>query len=297
MNRRAFLQKAAVVLAAPAIAGLNRRCGFLWYHLEHTTMGNIKTLEATAYYRKVLTARKDYVSSDPVNGWSNECMVNFEGGSTAAFRVNANQHHLVGIEGSGKLNLSEITGVANTWIPLSISSKNRWFCHPDSPWGRGNRSNPLVSGRDFANNHWPFGTRLLWAPNHSAFRCAMFCGDVFGGDQPPNRIDLFAGDEIDFGKPTIVGDVEYPWTDNGAISTKSVKGGQQCLNRLGFIGANGKPLAEDNRIGPQTEFALKCFWGIHYKKFSPGCNILLHDPEVFWTLRMLAKVHEGPILQ
>jgi hypothetical protein len=255
---------------------------------------NTERLRATAYYRKTIKALPVRPEKDEYSGWGNKLNVTFQGGAKAWFWVDAYDHYLLGIEGSGLLDLSVVTGKPGLSIPLSISSKNQWKVYPFAQWGLGNRLNPLVPGRDLANSQWPFGTRMIWGPPEKwvgTFRYEMYCADVFGDPlKPADRVDLFAGEEINFGNPDIRGEVTTPWT---GVSKSPIKGFQECANILKIPGANGKPLDTDNIWGDNTNFALGAFLGKYREHFKWGAPKyrMPNDPEIYFQVRKVTQLH------
>jgi hypothetical protein len=262
-------------------------------------------LRATAYYVKELYALQEKPKTESIKGWSRVIHIRFEHGGTLEVYVDPYQHYLAGIEGSAILNLNELSyGLGS--LGLAYSSKNKWVAYKNSPYGRGNRSNPLVPGRDFANSQWRFGTQIIWGPplftegllkpGENVFKSVMYCGDVFGDpNKPADRVDLFSGKEIDFGQPSIRAEVNKPPTSTGnkPLSTRSTKGAQQSLNVLGLVGLNGKELAEDDDWGKETNFALGTFFGKYSHLFPNGVPLFKrpNDPEIYFQLRKAAHEH------
>lgn len=285
MDRRTFLQ---LGLGAPVLMYIDRIC----HDMELIVTMNTEKLRATAYYRKTTRALLKRPEKDNYDGFSNKMNVTFQGGSKAWFWVDAYDHYLLGIEASGLLDISDLTGRPESFIPLCFSSKNHWTVKPHAQYGIGNRLNPLVPGRDLANSQWQFGTRMVWGvPRQwlTTFRPEMYCADAFGDPtKPATRVDLFSGAEIDFGAEDIRAEVTTPW--NG-VSKSPTRGLQECCNILKIPGKNGNPLKEDNDFGHQSNFALQAFLGKHRREFAWGLpkHREPNDPEIYFVVRDVTR--------
>jgi hypothetical protein len=289
-SRRDFL---SVVIATPILNHVDNIC----LKLKKWADMNTELLRATAYYRKTTRGLLEAPEKDDYNGWTRKMYIRFQGGSEATFWVDPYDHYLLGIEASGLLDISQLSGRPGTKIPLCYSKKNHWICRPNAQWGIGTRTNPLVPGRDFANSQWQFGTRITWGvPRQwlSTFRPVMYCADSFGDpNKPADRVDLFSGAEIDFKNPDIRAEVTIPQNaiGNVGISRSPVKGAQQCLNLLKIPGKNGLPLAEDDQFGAQTNSAFQTWLGKFRQKFAWGLpdHREPNDAEIYFLIRETAK--------
>lgn len=282
MLRREFLKLCGALAAAPALSRFNMS--------EKTTV-----LDSTVYYREYLAALRRPTSPRTHKGWPNSCKVKFQGGGDLEVYVEARKHYHAAIEASAVLDLTALSPDAGR-LGICLQPGHTWLCRPDAPYGVGNRSNPLVPGRDAAHSSWPFGTAFLWAPPDQVshlFRPVMYVGDVFGSTQPSNRIDLFIGEPGHaWGKRKIRVKRFLPWS---GVSRRPVRGAQEALNRLRFVGKNGKRLREDDswKTDGETHYALNCFRGSRADSFTFGIPdpFVPWDPEVYHILRRVAQTH------
>jgi hypothetical protein len=199
---------------------------------------------------------------------------------------------------------------------LCYVSRGRWRLDPDAPDGHGCKGQPLVRRRDIAHGHsaswvWPFGTRVdvVEAPDDFPMNTPLYVADRFGRSakaaSQPHRIDCMTGDP-DQQLAWIKARVTKPWRGpdrqtstwqrfaalfrrpDSAVSRRPVLGAQQCLNALGYVGKNGKPLDEDNGWGEQTEHALT-EWSNGLPERLRCHRIQPADAEVYWRVRDDAK--------
>ena len=257
-------------------------------------------LKATCYYPHPIKALTGKPGGKVYKGWGERLRIKTEGDGELVVRVDPKDHYLAAVEASATLDLTAI-GAEKCKLGISYYSK-AWHALPYAPHGVGTRLNPLQPGRDFAHGHrkgWPFGTRLqvTEAPPEldGRIRSTLYRGCAFGSkskDDPDqrHRVDLFVAEPCDF-FGWIKGRITKPWTDNGKLSHRPTKGGQQCLNRLGYQGANGRRLAEDDMIGRNTRHALAAFLRDHKARFPDGLpsTHTLADSELFFVLREVAK--------
>jgi hypothetical protein len=258
----------------------------------------VKEYDSTLYYPAKMVAltgppRQTHFTDRHGNKWPAKIKVKFEKGGSASFIIDPKSHYLAGIEASARLDISALSPSAGT-LGLCFSRIGNWNCRPWAPFGVGCRLNPLVPGRDIANNKLPFGSRMVWGPpvklsGHA--RSIMYVGDVFGSDKPVERVDIFVRpDDISWGKKRISADFTAPYS---GFSRRPTKGAQQCLNALGFKGKNGKVLDEDDgwMWDGQTHFALNSWIGMNRKLFTFGVPgyVVPWDPEIYFLLRESAK--------
>lgn len=284
MLRREFLKLTAESAVAIAV---QRTLGLL-VNMSQTVF------KSSCYYRHEFKALAEQPDTTSYQGWPNVCHVDFEHGGSLRVWVNPRQHRLAGIEASALLDLSEVNPSLGT-LGLCLSSVGKWKAYPWAPYGLNRKMGPLIPGRDAAHNHLPFASQLVWGPPRGyeeIFRPVAYVSDRFGGEQPEGRIDLFAASEVDWGLKTIRMTVNKPWS---GVSSRPTMGAQQALNKLGYLGADGKVLDEDNIPGDNTYYALGCFLGEHRHRFTWGVPkyAVPWDCEIFYLLRDAARTRRS----
>jgi hypothetical protein len=240
-------------------------------------------LRATVYYRETIHATDEgaVLRYDIPGGYH-------------VTQVSPPELHLAEIEASALLSYAQMD--MDCEVPLSYYG-GRWYARPDAPWGLGNKSNPLVPGRDYAHGHrhpWPYGTRLrisdIPPPLRGRIRHVMYRADLFGphdGHEPPqDRVDLYVGTEIRY-RDSVHAEVDYPWP---GVDTDPVRGCQQALVALGYALPQ---YGTDGYWGDETAGALRRWLGDDSRRFAWGCPSHVHarDPEIYWTVRRAAEEH------
>lgn len=271
MNRRQFVQSMGAILP-----------GFLFYrwnmHLDFPLIKETQKLRATNYYVQPLHI-------DP-NG------ANFTVEMVTGYlktKVDREDLRKAKIEASARLDLTGLqTGCGS--IGVGYDQSKGWFINPNAPYGIGSKDNPLVPGYTFASNFYPFGTMLVMPMStikHYLPR-VLFCGDVFGGQQKDDRIDIFTEKPIQgWGIETLTCRIVKPMRD---FSSNPIKGAQECLNLLGITGENGQSLTVDGDFQTQTKYALNTFI-LTFKSVLEYIPTYIHpaDPSLYFWLRLAGK--------
>jgi hypothetical protein len=132
-------------------------------------------------------------------------------------------------------------------------------------FGVGNFANPIYPGRDFANNHLPFGTRLEIKDKQLGLSQYYYRGDVFGRDEPINRVDIYHSSPYQLYKP-ISCELVVP---KAVHSTRKevIKFVQMKLNSI-----MRASLVVDGIEGPNTMFVLTDFNSHYNTCFESVCD-------------------------
>ena len=195
--------------------------------------------------------------------------------------------HRAKVEASARLDLSAWDRKAGS---IGIGwNKKRWKSWPWAPYGIGSRVNALVPWRDVASNSLLFGTQLVFPEidGFGEFRGIAYVADAFGGAQPEDRLDLFFAHAAAKFRRIIRCRVYEP---RDVVDANPAQGAQEALNKMGFVGDNGKPLEEDGITGKETIHALTTWSAKARWRDGRPSRVRPEDPEVYFLIRKHAAV-------
>lgn len=155
---------------------------------------------------------------------------------------------------------------------LSISYYDGRFTATGYPFGVGNKGNPIFPLRDFAHSSWPFGTKMV-IKNNQAPAKTWYKGDIFGKEQPKNRVDLYTPEKRDIYRPMKVG-IEFP------KNIESSRKGIISLVQKGLNETMSSNLKIDGIEGPNSLQALR-----EYNLVCGECFLSLCDSKLFFEIQ------------